>query len=222
MSLRQTGQLFWGEAPETAVSLCAIRARAIPPQPSRVGITAGRDQGPKAGEVILPIDRNLQVAHCILEDHPQAGREEDTNDGAADLQTRDPGHEAAEKIGEEANPAGGNPGNKSGILAGCGGDQADTGAAAPQQNLGHDDQHHSHNEGLGIEPQAITAAFPGGFSLQGGRGTVIGALRGVAVIGVLKKGMFPPPIAAFCHVLAKGSCLFLAVLQAEYCLNRSG
>lgn len=74
----------------------------------------------------------------------------------------------------------------------------------------------------GLELEAITAAFLGGCAMQGGRGTVIGALLGVAIIGVLNNGMILTAVPTFYQMLAKGSLLILAVLLAEYRLNRNG
>lgn len=73
----------------------------------------------------------------------------------------------------------------------------------------------------GLELEAITAAFLGGCAMQGGKGTVVGALLGVAIIGVLNNGMILTAVPTFYQMLAKGSLLILAVLLAEYRLNRS-
>lgn len=73
----------------------------------------------------------------------------------------------------------------------------------------------------GLELEAITAAFLGGCAMQGGRGTVVGALLGVAILGVLNNGMILTAVPTFYQMLAKGTLLILAVLLAEYRLNRS-
>jgi ribose/xylose/arabinose/galactoside ABC-type transport system permease subunit len=73
----------------------------------------------------------------------------------------------------------------------------------------------------GLELEAITAAFLGGCAMQGGKGTVIGALLGVAIIGVLNNGMILTAVPTFYQMLAKGSLLILAVLLAEYRLNKA-
>jgi ribose transport system permease protein/L-arabinose transport system permease protein len=72
----------------------------------------------------------------------------------------------------------------------------------------------------GLELEAITAAVLGGSALQGGKGTIAGALLGVAVIGVLNNGMILTAVPTFYQLLAKGSLLILAVIVAEYQLNR--
>jgi L-arabinose transport system permease protein len=73
----------------------------------------------------------------------------------------------------------------------------------------------------GLELEAITAAVLGGCALQGGKGTIVGALLGVAVIGVLNNGMILTAVPTFYQLLAKGFLLILAVILAEYQLNRS-
>lgn len=73
----------------------------------------------------------------------------------------------------------------------------------------------------GLELEAITAAFLGGCAMAGGKGTVVGALLAVAVLGVLNNGMILTSVPTFYQMLAKGALLILAVLLAEYRLNRT-
>lgn len=73
----------------------------------------------------------------------------------------------------------------------------------------------------GLELEAITAAFLGGCAMKGGKGTVVGALLGVAIIGVLNNGMILTSVPTFYQLLAKGSLLILAVLLSEYQQNKS-
>jgi ribose/xylose/arabinose/galactoside ABC-type transport system permease subunit len=73
----------------------------------------------------------------------------------------------------------------------------------------------------GLELEAITAAFLGGCALQGGKGTVVGALLGVAILGVLNNGMILTAVPTFYQMLAKGSLLILAVLLSEYRQNKA-
>ena len=61
----------------------------------------------------------------------------------------------------------------------------------------------------------------GGCALQGGKGTIVGALLGVAIIGILNNGMILTSVPTFYQLLAKGSLLILAVVIAEYHLNRN-
>ena len=72
----------------------------------------------------------------------------------------------------------------------------------------------------GLELEAITAAFLGGCAMKGGKGTVVGALLGVAIIGVLNNGMILTAVPTFYQMLAKGTLLILAVFLAEYRLNK--
>ncbi|MEM8663743.1 MAG: ABC transporter permease, partial [Pseudomonadota bacterium] len=73
----------------------------------------------------------------------------------------------------------------------------------------------------GLELEAITAAVLGGCALAGGKGTIAGALLGVAIIGVLNNGMILTAVPTFYQLLAKGSLLILAVVLAEYQQNRN-
>ncbi|KFB09353.1 ABC transporter permease [Nitratireductor basaltis] len=99
----------------------------------------------------------------------------------------------------------------SGVMAGVGGILLAARTGSGQPISGSD----------GLELEAITAAFLGGCAMQGGRGTVVGALLGVAIIGVLNNGMILTAVPTFYQMLAKGTLLILAVFLAEYRLNRS-
>ena len=99
----------------------------------------------------------------------------------------------------------------SGIMAGVGGILLAARTGSGQPISGSD----------GLELEAITAAFLGGCAMQGGRGTVVGALLGVAIIGVLNNGMILTAVPTFYQMLAKGTLLILAVFLAEYRLNKS-
>ncbi|MDW4499356.1 ABC transporter permease [Sulfitobacter sp. D35] len=99
----------------------------------------------------------------------------------------------------------------SGVMAGIGGVLLAARTGSGQPISGSD----------GLELEAITAAFLGGCAMQGGRGTVIGALLGVAIIGVLNNGMILTAVPTFYQMLAKGTLLILAVFLAEYRLNKT-
>ena len=99
----------------------------------------------------------------------------------------------------------------SGVMAGIGGILLAARTGSGQPISGSD----------GLELEAITAAFLGGCAMQGGRGTVVGALLGVAIIGVLNNGMILTAVPTFYQMLAKGTLLIVAVFLAEYRLNRS-
>ncbi|RWG67942.1 MAG: ABC transporter permease, partial [Mesorhizobium sp.] len=74
----------------------------------------------------------------------------------------------------------------------------------------------------GLELEAITAAILGGCALQGGKGTIIGAMLGVLIIGVLNNGMILTSVPTFYQLLAKGALLILAVIVQERQRARSG
>lgn len=67
----------------------------------------------------------------------------------------------------------------------------------------------------GLELEAITAAILGGCALQGGKGTIIGAMLGVLIIGVLNNGMILTSVPTFYQLLAKGALLIFAVIIQE-------
>ncbi|QAS81842.1 ABC transporter permease (plasmid) [Rhizobium acidisoli] len=67
----------------------------------------------------------------------------------------------------------------------------------------------------GLELEAITAAVLGGCALQGGKGTIVGAMLGVLIIGVLNNGMILTSVPTFYQLLAKGALLVAAVVIQE-------
>ena len=67
----------------------------------------------------------------------------------------------------------------------------------------------------GLELQAITAAVLGGCALTGGRGTILGGLLGVLILGVLNNGMILTSVPTFYQMVARGVLLIAAVVVAE-------
>jgi ribose transport system permease protein/L-arabinose transport system permease protein len=67
----------------------------------------------------------------------------------------------------------------------------------------------------GLELQAITAAVLGGCALTGGRGTIVGGLLGVLILGVLNNGMILTSVPTFYQMVARGVLLVAAVVIAE-------
>jgi L-arabinose transport system permease protein len=67
----------------------------------------------------------------------------------------------------------------------------------------------------GLELEAITAAVLGGCALTGGKGTIIGGLLGVLIIGVLDNGLILTSVPTFFQMVAKGVLLIAAVIIAE-------
>jgi ribose transport system permease protein/L-arabinose transport system permease protein len=74
----------------------------------------------------------------------------------------------------------------------------------------------------GLELQAITAAVLGGCALTGGKGTIVGGLLGVLILGVLNNGMILTSVPTFYQLLAKGALLILAVIVQERQRARTG
>jgi L-arabinose transport system permease protein len=74
----------------------------------------------------------------------------------------------------------------------------------------------------GLELQAITAAVLGGCALTGGKGTIVGGLLGVVILGVLNNGMILTSVPTFYQMVARGLLLILAVLVAEHQARRFG
>lgn len=67
------------------------------------------------------------------------------------------------------------------------------------------------NAGLGIELDAIAAVIIGGASFFGGRGTVIGVLAGVLIMGLLRNGLNINNVSAFWQMILIGFVIIVAV-----------
>jgi L-arabinose transport system permease protein len=67
----------------------------------------------------------------------------------------------------------------------------------------------------GLELEVITAAVLGGCALTGGKGTIVGGLLGVLIIGVLDNGLILTSVPTFYQMVARGVLLIAAVLIAE-------
>jgi len=68
--------------------------------------------------------------------------------------------------------------------------------------------------------QAITAAVLGGTALAGGKGTIVGTLLGVVIIGTLNNGMIILGVPVFYQMLGRGFLLIFAVLLQEWQMRR--
>jgi ribose transport system permease protein len=64
----------------------------------------------------------------------------------------------------------------------------------------------------GLELQAITAAALGGAALKGGKGTIVGTLLAVVLLGVLTNGMTLLGVNSFWQNVAQGALLVIAVI----------
>lgn len=78
------------------------------------------------------------------------------------------------------------------------------------------------NAGEGFELDVIAACFIGGASASGGIGTVIGAVVGAFLVGVLNNGMSILGVGIDWQKVVKGLVLLLAVLFDVYNKNKSG
>ncbi len=65
--------------------------------------------------------------------------------------------------------------------------------------------------GLGLELSVVSAVILGGASLYGGRGTIIGTILGVAILGTVNNGMTLIGLSSFWQEVARGSILIAAV-----------
>lgn len=92
----------------------------------------------------------------------------------------------------------------------CGGLAALTGIIHCAQNL-----QGNPNDGIGLELDAIAAVVIGGTSLTGGRGSVLGTLVGVLIIGVLNNIMSLCNVDANFQLILKGAIIVLTVLFQE-------
>lgn len=70
--------------------------------------------------------------------------------------------------------------------------------------------------GTGIELQAIAAACIGGTSTMGGKGTLIGTLFGVILIGILNNSLNLLEISSFVQEIIIGSVIVIAVLTSNF------
>ncbi len=75
--------------------------------------------------------------------------------------------------------------------------------------------------GQGFELDAIAACFIGGASASGGIGTVVGAIIGGFIMGILNNGMSIMGISVFWQKIVKGLVLLLAVAFDVYSKSRS-
>jgi ribose transport system permease protein len=75
--------------------------------------------------------------------------------------------------------------------------------------------------GLGYELNVIAAAVIGGTSLMGGEGTVLGALLGAALMGILQNGMVLVGVDAYAQQAVTGAVIVIAVTLDQWRQRRS-
>ena len=68
----------------------------------------------------------------------------------------------------------------------------------------------------GLELKSITASFLGGCAMSGGKGTIVGTILGVLIIGTLNNGMVLMQVPIFYQLIAKGVLLLGAVMLMEF------
>lgn len=68
------------------------------------------------------------------------------------------------------------------------------------------------NAGAGYELDAIVAVVLGGTSLAGGRGTIVGTIAAVFVLGITSNGLNLMEISSFVQILVKGLIVIFAIL----------
>lgn len=69
----------------------------------------------------------------------------------------------------------------------------------------------SPNSASGLELSVVAAVILGGASLSGGRGTILGTVLGVLILGTLNNGLTILSISSFWQEVARGLVLILAV-----------
>jgi ribose transport system permease protein len=67
--------------------------------------------------------------------------------------------------------------------------------------------------GLGYELDVIAAAVIGGVSLSGGRGTILGAIIGSLLMGILRNGLVLLNVSAYWQQVAIGLVIVIAVVM---------
>ena len=77
------------------------------------------------------------------------------------------------------------------------------------------------NLGTGMELDAIASVAVGGTSLAGGRGSVIGTVIGVIIIGVLNNFLNLINVPGYTQKIVKGAIIILAVLAQSVQANRA-
>ena len=75
--------------------------------------------------------------------------------------------------------------------------------------------------GDGFELDAIAACFIGGASASGGVGTIIGAIIGGFIMGILNNGMSIMGISTFWQSIVKGLVLIAAVAFDVYSKSKA-
>jgi simple sugar transport system permease protein len=76
--------------------------------------------------------------------------------------------------------------------------------------------------GEGLELEVILAAVVGGASLSGGYGSVIGAVLGVLIIGMIQQGLILAGVSPYWYRAGIGLLLIVAAVVNQGVRKRSG
>lgn len=76
--------------------------------------------------------------------------------------------------------------------------------------------------GLGLELSVVAAVLLGGASLTGGKGTILGTLLGVLILGTLNNGLTILNVSSFWQEIARGAVLIVAVGLDQIRIHFSG
>ncbi len=76
--------------------------------------------------------------------------------------------------------------------------------------------------GTGYELDVIAACVIGGASLTGGEGTILGAMIGALIMGILRNGCNLMDISAFWQQIAIGTIIVVAVFSDQYRKHKEG
>ncbi len=75
--------------------------------------------------------------------------------------------------------------------------------------------------GISYELTAITAAIIGGTNLFGGRGSILGAVIGALIMGVLQNGLNLLAVQSYYQIMAIGAVLIFAVFIDQYQIRKA-
>jgi ribose transport system permease protein len=77
------------------------------------------------------------------------------------------------------------------------------------------------NSGFGLELFVITAVILGGASLTGGRGTILGSVLGLLILGVVNNGLVLLNVNTYWQDVVRGGLLILAVAFDQLRVSRA-
>jgi ribose transport system permease protein len=78
------------------------------------------------------------------------------------------------------------------------------------------------NAGTNMNLDAIAAVVIGGTSLSGGKGTILGTLIGVLLMGILRNGLNLLGISSYWQTVAVGAIIIIAISLERLTGSRKG